>query len=84
MSSPATVPSQSRAAAIIVRHALHEAVRRRVLVVVVGLTVAFLLLYALGAHFAFDEDAGFEAGGQTFRDRALATTRYVITQEASV
>ena len=56
MSALVTPPSQPRAAAIIVRHAVHEAVRRRVLAVVVGLTVAFLVLYALGAHFAFDED----------------------------
>ena len=71
MSFPATAPTQRRAAAIIVRHALHEAVRRRVLVVVIGLTVAFLVLYAIGAHFAFDEAAGFQAGGQTLRDKTL-------------
>jgi Cu-processing system permease protein len=71
MSATTAVPSQGRAAAIIVRHAMHEAVRRRVLLVVTGLTVAFLLLYAVGAHFAFSEDAGFEAGGQNLGDRAL-------------
>ena len=71
MSALATAPTQRRAAAIIVRHAMHEAVRRRVLVVVVGLTVAFLVLYAIGTHFAFSESAGFSAGGQTLRDKAL-------------
>lgn len=71
MSALATVPSQRRAAAIIVRHAMHEAVRRRVLLVVIGLTAAFLVLYGIGAHFAFSETAGFSAGGQTLRDKAL-------------
>jgi ABC-2 type transport system permease protein len=56
MSAVATPPSQLRAATIIVRHAFHEAVRRRVLVVVLVLTAAFLVLYAVGAHYAFDED----------------------------
>ena len=35
--------------------ALRESVRRRVFIVVLALTVAFLVLYALGAKFAFDE-----------------------------
>lgn len=67
----AVPPTQPRAAAIIVRHALREAVRRRVLLVVAALTAAFLVLYAVGAHFAFDESTGFQAGGVTVRDRAL-------------
>jgi len=71
MSAAATPPSQARAATIIVRHALQEAVRRRVLVVVIGLTAAFLALYALGAYFAFDESSAFAAGNITIRDRAL-------------
>ncbi len=56
MSAIATPPSQARAAVIIVRHAVHEAVRRRVLLVVIALTAAFLVLYAVGAHFVFDEN----------------------------
>jgi Cu-processing system permease protein len=35
--------------------ALRESVRRRVFIVVLALTVGFLVLYALGAKFAFDE-----------------------------
>ncbi len=66
-----TPPSQARAAAIIVGHAVQEAVRRRVLLVVGGLTLAFLLLYAVGVHFAFEETSGFSAGSITIRDRAL-------------
>jgi ABC-type transport system involved in multi-copper enzyme maturation permease subunit len=71
MSHPVVVPSQRRAAAVIARHAMHEAIRRRVLVVVSGLTVAFLVLYAIGTHFAFSETAEFEAGGMSLRDTAL-------------
>jgi Cu-processing system permease protein len=39
----------------IVAYALAESLRKRVFVVVIALTVAFLALYAVGAHFAFDE-----------------------------
>ena len=39
----------------IVAYALAESLRKRVFVVVVALTVAFLALYGLGAHFAFRE-----------------------------
>jgi ABC-2 type transport system permease protein len=42
-----------------------ESVRRRVFVVIVVLTVGFLALYALGAHFAFRDTQGF-AGGAGF------------------
>jgi Cu-processing system permease protein len=45
----------------IVRFAMRESLRRRVFAVVLVLTVAFLLLYALGAHFAFREASGFAA-----------------------
>jgi ABC-type transport system involved in multi-copper enzyme maturation permease subunit len=43
----------------IVRYAMRESLRRRVFAVVLVLTVAFLVLYALGAHFAFEEASGF-------------------------
>ena len=62
MSATAVPPTQARAAAIIVRHALREAARRRVLLVVAALTVAFLVLYALGAAFAFEEAGDFGEG----------------------
>jgi ABC-type transport system involved in multi-copper enzyme maturation permease subunit len=39
----------------VARYALREAVRRRVLIIVMLLTAAFLGLYALGASVAFDE-----------------------------
>jgi Cu-processing system permease protein len=42
----------------IARHAIEEAVRRRVFAVVVVLTGAFLFLYRLGARRAFEETAG--------------------------
>lgn len=42
----------------IARHAVGEAVRRRVFAVVVVLTGAFLFLYRLGAQRAFEETAG--------------------------
>lgn len=64
-------PSQGKAAAIIAAHALREAVRRRVLLVVVALTVAFLVLYAVGAHFAFKEIVGFNTGNISLNDQAL-------------
>lgn len=46
---------------IVVGYAFREAVRRRVFVVVVILTVGYLALYALGAARAFDETGGFVA-----------------------
>ena len=58
----------------IVRYALQESLRRRVLPVVAVLTLIFLVLYALGAHFAFKEvsdsrEVGF---GVEIDDRSLA------------
>jgi ABC-type transport system involved in multi-copper enzyme maturation permease subunit len=47
-------------AAIVAGYALREAARRRALVVVLALTAAFLVLYALGVDRAFRETAGFE------------------------
>lgn len=71
MTAATVAVGRRRAAAIIVRHSLREATRRRVLVVVGGLTVAFLVLFALGTSFAFDEDSAFTAGTLSIRDRAL-------------
>ncbi len=67
----ASPPSQRQAALIIAGHALRESVRRRVLLVVVALTVAFLVLYGLGATFAFRESEGFATAGFGLDDRAL-------------
>lgn len=71
MTATATPPSQARAAAIVVSYALRETVRRRVLVVVAGLTVAFLVLYALGAAFAFKETNGLGGFARDLDDRTL-------------
>jgi Cu-processing system permease protein len=69
-------PSQATQAGTIVRYALREAFRRRLVPVVALLTVAFLVLYALVAHFAFREVGDARAGGVGFGedidDRALA------------
>ncbi len=46
-------------ALVIAGYALQEAVRRRVFVVVLVLTLAFLALYALGTKVAFDEVEAF-------------------------
>jgi Cu-processing system permease protein len=46
-------------ALVIVSYAFAESLRRRVFAVVLALTVGFLTLYALGAHFAFRDLSGF-------------------------
>jgi ABC-2 type transport system permease protein len=46
-------------ALIVARYALREAVRRRVILVVLFLTVCFLTLYGLGCWVTFDEVEGF-------------------------
>ena len=48
---------------IVAGYALREALRRKVFVVVVVLTAAFLALYAYGTEQAFDEVSRFGAGG---------------------
>lgn len=53
-------------------HALREAVRRRVLLVVALLTAAFLALYALAAFEAFDSLERTSAGFIPLDERALA------------
>jgi Cu-processing system permease protein len=44
---------------VVAGHALRESLRRRVFVVVVGLTIAFGVLYAWGAHELFKDVTGF-------------------------
>jgi Cu-processing system permease protein len=54
-----------RAVPIIAVYALREAVRRKVFVVVLVLTVAFLALYWLGTDFAFEEARKLEPDAET-------------------
>ncbi len=56
-------PSPWRSAATVIAHSVREGVRRRVFLAVLVLTVAFLALYALGAHFVFRDVSNF-AGGE--------------------
>jgi Cu-processing system permease protein len=53
---------QLRSAAAVVGLAIQEGVRKRVFLAVLVLTVAFLALYGLGAHFAFKDVDEFAAG----------------------
>jgi Cu-processing system permease protein len=59
-------------ALIVARYALREAVRRRVILVVLLLTVAFLALYGLGAELTFDEVNAFANEDDPIEDRVLA------------
>ena len=58
-------------ALIVARYALREAVRRRVILVVLVLTAGFLALYALGAKLTFDELDALGTEDQ-FDERVLA------------
>jgi Cu-processing system permease protein len=60
--STAAVTSRS-AAATVIRYAIRESIRRKVLTVVLILTVAFLTLYGVGVHFAFRDTQGFAGFG---------------------
>jgi Cu-processing system permease protein len=51
-----------RSAATVVALSMQEGIRRRVFLAVLVLTIAFLGLYALGAHFAFRDVDEFAAG----------------------
>jgi Cu-processing system permease protein len=71
-------------AATIAVYALRESTRRRVFVIVVILTVAFLALYGLGTEAAFDaveEDAGLDdeqvLAGSTLLGLAMFTTLFL-------
>jgi Cu-processing system permease protein len=61
-------------AGVIVRVTLRECLRRRVLVVVALLTLAFLALYAVATHFAFStiNTAQVQQGGTLVDSNALA------------
>jgi Cu-processing system permease protein len=54
--------------ATIIGFAVRESVRRRIFLVVLILSVAFLALYAVGAHFAFRDAKNFGGGDQQILD----------------
>jgi ABC-type transport system involved in multi-copper enzyme maturation permease subunit len=54
--------AQLRSAGTVVALSIQEGLRRRVFLAVLVLTVAFLALYGLGAHFAFKDVNEFAAG----------------------
>jgi Cu-processing system permease protein len=60
-------------AVVVVGYALREALRRRVFAVVVLLTLAFLMLYWLGAREAFEDTSGFAAGEDEIVDTRAFT-----------
>lgn len=66
-------PSRFDAARAIVGFAFAESLRRRVFAVVVVLTAAFLLLYGLGAHFAFREVENLGLGADELIDERTLT-----------
>jgi ABC-type transport system involved in multi-copper enzyme maturation permease subunit len=55
-------PSPLRSAATVIGLSIQEGVRKRVFLAVLVLTLGFLALYALGAHFAFRDASGFAEG----------------------
>ena len=57
----------------VVGYALREALRRRVFLVVVVLTLGFLGLYWLGAREAFDDTSGFSSGAENVVDTRAFT-----------
>jgi Cu-processing system permease protein len=61
-------PSPLSSALTIVAHSVREGVRRRVFLAVLALTVAFLALYGLGAHFVFRDAREFAGGEQGILD----------------
>lgn len=72
MSAAPVTPTRIAAGRTIVGYAMAESLRRKVFAVVVALTVAFLVLYALGAHFAFKElDARFYSPDELIDEKAL-------------
>jgi ABC-type transport system involved in multi-copper enzyme maturation permease subunit len=56
-------------ARVIIGYAVAESLRRRVVPVVAVLTALFLVLYAVGAHFAFEEVAGRNFGVERALDK---------------
>jgi Cu-processing system permease protein len=75
MSAVPTVPGPISAGRTIVGYAMAEGLRRKVFAVVVGLTVGFLVLYALGAFFAFRDvnDSAIAGSGQGLVDQRALT-----------
>ena len=61
------------AARTIIGYAFAESLRRRVFAVVVALTAAFLVLYGLGAHFAFAEIDDLGLTGDALIDEQALT-----------
>ena len=61
-------PHPVRAFATILTYAAREGLRRRIFLVVVILTLGFLALYAVGAHFAFRSAHGFAEGNRGIFD----------------
>jgi Cu-processing system permease protein len=59
-------------ALVVARYALREAVRRRVILVVMVLSVGFLALYALGTKVTFDQVNDFASADDPLDDRVLA------------
>lgn len=59
--------------AAVIGLSIQEGVRRRVFLAVLVLTVAFLALYALGAHFAFRDVEQFASGGTGILDSRAFT-----------
>ena len=66
-----------RGVLIVARHALQEALRRRVLLVVVVLTMVFGGLYAWGCHALFDDLSGFRDSETGLDPVALAGSTIV-------
>ena len=72
MSAEAAAVSRIDGVRTVVAYAVAESLRRRVFLVVAALTAAFLVLYAVGTHFAFREvERSAFGGGVTLDDRAL-------------
>jgi Cu-processing system permease protein len=63
--------TQLAAAATIVGYAARESLRRRVFLVVLVLTLGFLVLYGVGAHFAFRDAKSFAANNQVLDPTAF-------------
>ncbi len=63
-----SVRRSTAAIATVVGYAVREGVRRRIFLVVVILTLGFLALYGVGAHFAFRDARHFAEGDQQILD----------------
>jgi ABC-type transport system involved in multi-copper enzyme maturation permease subunit len=61
-------PSPLRSALTIIVLSVQEGLRRRVFLAVLVLTLLFLALYSVGAHFAFRDVRGFAGGEQGILD----------------